>query len=96
MAFAPPKGLRGAELEIDGEPYAVLVYPLVGTTAVPAELTKAEAAIAKLVARGLSNEEISSSRGSSPCTVANQLQAIYRKLLIGYRTQLVRVMGRAR
>lgn len=91
-----PKGLRGARFQIDGEAYAVLVFPLPTSAPLsPAGLTDAEAAVAALVARGFSNEEIGATRNSSPRTVANQLQAIYRKLGIGSRVDLVRVISHA-
>lgn len=89
-----PSGLRAKQFEIDGEEYAVLVYPLpTPSPAVPARLTAAEAHIVDLVLRGFTNEEIAAKRSSSPRTVANQLQAIYRKLGIGSRIELVRALA---
>jgi hypothetical protein len=62
-----PAGLRAKQFEIDGEEFAVLVYPLqMSTPAVSASLTAAEAEIAALVLRGFSNEEIAAKRSSSP------------------------------
>ncbi|MFO0683147.1 MAG: LuxR C-terminal-related transcriptional regulator [Sandaracinus sp.] len=45
-----------------------------------AGLTSAEAAIAALAVRGLTNAEIAARRGTSVATVVNQLRAVHRKL----------------
>lgn len=55
-------------------------------------LTAGEHEIALAASRGLSNMAIARQRGSSHRTVANQLATIYRKLNIGSRSQLVRLL----
>lgn len=52
-------------------------------------LTSAENAVAHGVFRGLSDAEIAQERGASVRTVANQLRAIFRKLSIQSRSELV-------
>lgn len=51
-------------------------------------LSAAELAIARLVARGLTNAEIAQRRRSSPRTVANQLARIFAKLGLRSRSEL--------
>jgi DNA-binding CsgD family transcriptional regulator len=94
---APPENLRAARFALSGEEYAVLVFPVASSgrgDRWPA-LTKAEAEVADLVVRGYSNAEIAAFRSSSPRTVANQLQAIYRKLGVGSRVELAHAFGRS-
>lgn len=55
----------------------------------PDSLTASEREVVGLVAQGLSNEEIGRSRGRSARTVANQLAAVYRKLGVFSRTELL-------
>jgi DNA-binding NarL/FixJ family response regulator len=55
-------------------------------------LTPAELAVARLAARGLSNEEIARQRGRAVRTVANQVAAILQKLRLASRAQLVSVV----
>ena len=52
-------------------------------------LSESEREIVRAVLRGLSNAEIAGQRKSSTKTVANQLYAIYRKLGVGGRDDLV-------
>lgn len=59
----------------------------------PAQLTEAERDVARQVYEGLSNEDIAARRETSPRTVANQLRAIYTKLGLNSREELVRVLG---
>ncbi len=58
----------------------------------PDALTEAEAEVALLVYEGLSNREIALERGTSERTAANQLTAIYRKLDIASRHELVQCL----
>ena len=53
-------------------------------------LTEAERAIAPLVAKGYTNEEIARLRGTATRTVANQLAALYRKLDVTSRVEMAR------
>ena len=54
------------------------------------ELTPQELKIALLVAQGLTNREVAASLFLSPKTIEHHLSAIYRKLGIRSRTELVR------
>ena len=53
------------------------------------ELTESENAVARAVVAGKSNNEIAADRGVSTKTVANQLRAIYEKLGIASRFELI-------
>jgi DNA-binding NarL/FixJ family response regulator len=55
-------------------------------------LSVAELEVTSYVARGWSNERIANERQVSPRTIANQLRAIYDKLGVTSRSQLVRVV----
>lgn len=57
-----------------------------------AMLTIAERRVAKLVAEGLRNSEIASALGKSITTVKTQLGAIFSKLSVQSRTQLVAIL----
>lgn len=52
-------------------------------------LTPAEREVVALLVAGQSNQEIAAARGVSPRTIANQLAAIYRKLGVSSRVELV-------
>jgi DNA-binding CsgD family transcriptional regulator len=83
-------GIRGlgvathAELVAAVEPARAL-----SRSDLPASLTRAEREVAWLVVEGASNGEIARQRRTAERTVANQLQAIYTKLGVGSRRELV-------
>lgn len=56
-------------------------------------LTEAEAAVAYAIARGASNRAIAVERGRSVNTIANQIAALYRKLGVRSRQELLFVMA---
>ena len=56
-------------------------------------LTDAERDVASAAARGLSNRDIATLRGSSTRTVANQLAAIMKKLEVSSRAELAARFG---
>ncbi|MEZ4220611.1 MAG: helix-turn-helix transcriptional regulator [Polyangiaceae bacterium] len=58
------------------------------------ELTPAEREVVALVCRGCSNKEIASQRGTSVNTVGNQLAAVYGKLGVASRFELVDLVTR--
>lgn len=68
---------------------AVLIEVPVDGLDLPDTLTSSEREVVQLVAQGLSNEEIAAARGRSARTVANQLAAVYRKLGVFSRTELL-------
>ncbi|TXC67881.1 hypothetical protein FRC91_19570 [Bradymonadales bacterium TMQ1] len=61
----------------------------------PVQLSEAERDVARQVYEGLSNEAIATRRKTSPRTVANQLRAIYSKLGLSSREELVQLLGGA-
>lgn len=75
---------------------AVLSFPLAVAT-LPGELTQAERDIAERVYMGESSDAIARARGTSEHTISNQLEALYRKLQVGSRAELiVRLRGSRR
>jgi len=54
-----------------------------------ADLTFAEQAVFSALLSGQSNQEIAASRGRSLRTIANQVAAIFQKLGVGSRAELV-------
>jgi len=81
------------EVEVGGERLVVISMP---ATAVDeqVELTASERRIAADILAGLSNREISSQRGTSIRTVANQIASLYRKLGVTSRSELVALLTR--
>jgi DNA-binding NarL/FixJ family response regulator len=60
------------------------------------ELTAAEREIARLLLRGATNIEMARARQTSPNTIAKQLRALFTKLDVTSRTELVRALTRGR
>ncbi|HEX4336807.1 MAG TPA: helix-turn-helix transcriptional regulator [Polyangiaceae bacterium] len=60
-----------------------------------AQLTDAEREVALLVVDGLTNAEIGVQRNTSPRTVANQVAAVFRKLGVHGRLELIRKLSLA-
>jgi DNA-binding CsgD family transcriptional regulator len=77
--------------ELDGDEYMVIAVPLAAST--DARLTPAEREVVREVVRGLSNEAIGRARGVSKHTVAAHLRAIFKKLGVGSRRELVAAMA---
>ncbi len=72
----------------------MLVFPVEAPKAqLPWTLTDSERHVTELTLKGFTNEEIATLRGVSHRTVANQLQAIYRKLGIGSRVELAQAVA---
>lgn len=71
---------------IGGERLVVLTLP---AWLAPPHLTRAERAIANRLARGETNAQIAVARRTSPRTVANQISALYRKVGVTSRAELV-------
>jgi len=76
----PPPGLDIEIVEIGGETVLLLSWPTANGTAETAKLTDAEADVLRAIQRGASNADIARERGTSVRTVANQIQALFRKL----------------
>jgi DNA-binding CsgD family transcriptional regulator len=93
-AFFAPGGVRARleEAELAGERVAVGAYPLADPGRL-AGLTEAERAVAVALARGATYAAIAADRDTAARTVANQVQAIYRKLGVGSRQELCAALG---
>jgi DNA-binding CsgD family transcriptional regulator len=94
-ARARPRGpqamqarVRVARFRVGQDQFVVVSEPMVGAADLAA-LTQAEREVARLVADGCSNQAIAAKRGARLQTVANQLAAVYRKLAVSSRSQLV-------
>jgi DNA-binding NarL/FixJ family response regulator len=88
-ALFAPSGLcvRFAEFQLGGETLAIATAALVDEGAFSV-LSDAEREVALGIVAGATNAEIAATRGSAERTVANQVQAIYRKLGVGSRSKL--------
>lgn len=84
---------EGARAHLLGPDLVLIEYPL-PIADVPAGFTEAEREVALLVFQGATDQEISSFRGVSAKTVSKQLEAIYRKLGIASRAELVLYLRR--
>lgn len=83
-----PRSRTGA-VELGGARFVYLAVDDRLPAAALERLSPAEAAVARLVAEGFSNEAIARARGVSPRTVANQLASTYAKLGVGSRVELI-------
>jgi DNA-binding NarL/FixJ family response regulator len=70
----------------DGQEHVVVGVRKQPAPAAP--LTRAELAVARELVRGLSNREIAALRGTSVCTVANQVAALMRRLGLRSRAEV--------
>jgi DNA-binding NarL/FixJ family response regulator len=94
LAFSNPAEGLHAELQIGNDDVGVLAVAHSPNEAAMNALSTTERAIAKLVISGATNAVIARSRGTSASTVANQIRAIFEKLDVGSRAQLVRRLTR--
>ena len=86
--LAAPADLSASEMEIDGQTFLLFEW----TTAPPPRfegLSPAEQDVAEGILRCESNAEIARRRGASLRTVANQIAAIFRKLQVRSRFELI-------
>jgi len=79
---------------IDDDHYAVFSFPT-RAAELPGSLSPCERDVLRAVVRGDSNREIAESRGTSDRTVANQVQAIFRKLGVHSRCELAAWFARS-
>lgn len=88
-AFFSPSGARArlAELCMGSHRLLVGAYPLCDERSIR-ELTPAERDIVVHLLRGSTNQDIAKRRNSSPRTIANQVQSIFRKLGVQSRVEL--------
>jgi DNA-binding NarL/FixJ family response regulator len=85
-----PARMDRLDVSVDDGEVGVLTIDARPRGAVADSLSASELEVTTYVARGWSNERIAAERQVSPRTVANQLRAIYEKLGITSRSQLVR------
>jgi DNA-binding NarL/FixJ family response regulator len=72
------------------ETHVMLSFPLPRPESVtPAVLTASEQCVFRALLTGQSNAQIAASRGRSPRTIANQVAAVFRKLAVGSRSELL-------
>ena len=88
LGTVAPDDLDVTWLQIDGERFAVLTHPVQSAAALEM-LTPAERDVVALVVSGCSNAEVAARRRTSAHTVANQMAAIFRKLGVGSRRELL-------
>ena len=82
--------VKTKQVVLDGETYLVIEWsPPAGT------MTAAERAVAELVARGATNQEIAQLRRTSTRTVANQVASILRKLGLSSRVAIAALVARS-
>lgn len=87
----PPRGLR----LVVGSPDVVMLQLPRREERWPPSLTAAERAVGGMLIEGAPNAEIARRRGTSECTVANQVASIFRKTGVGSRAELAAsVFGR--
>lgn len=89
----PKLGVRVSRLAHDGEELLVLSWDASTARALEG-LSKTEREIARAVVNGVSTRHIALSRGTAERTVANQIAAVYRKLGVHSRAELVARLSR--
>lgn len=92
--LAPPDDLTVFRFTIESEDYVLLTFGLPDKVVRPPNLerlTQTERTIVRLVLHGYSNSDIAQLRGKSASTIANQLYAIYRKLGVNSRRELMAI-----
>lgn len=87
--FFSPSGVRArlAEISIAGETLLVGDFPLINVRCVDG-LTEAERSVLACLLAGSTNSDIARRRKTSDRTIANQIQSIFHKLGVSYRSEL--------
>jgi DNA-binding NarL/FixJ family response regulator len=80
--------VRAWKIRVADGIFAVISLPAPGGAALP-ELTAAEHAVVEHIVRGDSNKQIAAHRGRSVRTVANQIAAVFQKLRVASRAELI-------
>lgn len=89
---ALPDGTEATRFTVGGRELAVLSFPL-PPAVLPRTLTHAEREVLALLLDGQKNSAIAEARGTSARTVANQIQAIFKKLGVSSRSELVALLS---
>jgi len=92
--LADPSRMDRLDVTLAGDELAVLSVDARPAGSAASALSAAELEVTSYVARGWSNERIAAERQVSPRTIANQLRAIYEKLGVTSRSELVRATRR--
>jgi DNA-binding NarL/FixJ family response regulator len=89
VSFFSQAGLRRklAEIAVAGERLLVGAYPLIDERSIK-DLTESERHVTAQIIAGSTNADIAERREASEHTVANQVQAIFRKLQVRSRSEL--------
>lgn len=91
IALGAPTGMRSSRFAVGADEYLVISYELDDPK--PSEsLTAAERDVALFLVRGWSLVRIAKARRTSRRTIANQAQAIYRKLGVTSRLELAALL----
>ena len=88
LELTAPRDLSVLRFELAEGQYAIFEFPTPEVN-VPQGLSQAEDSVVRAILAGKSNAVIARERGTSPRTVANQLQSIYRKLKLSGRKALI-------
>ena len=91
IALDAPAGMRSTRFVVGSDEYLVISYELGDPQRMEA-LTPAECDVALGLVRGWSPLRIAKARRTSLRTVANQAQAIYRKLGVASRLELAALL----
>lgn len=87
LTITPPNGLDFLRFRRDRSDMVIFGVPL-GAARRAAALSPAERDVVAQILEGRSNADIARARGTSPRTVANQIQSLFRKLGVGSRAEL--------
>lgn len=91
-----PPGLAATRFVVGDEELVVVSFPIPDEPAVAGDpvagLTPAQQAIARMLLAGLRNADIAAARGTSPATVAKQVETIYRRLNVRSRAELAALL----
>lgn len=85
--------LRTSRVVIEGVEYVVLSHPILAPAGVMGGLSEAQRAIALGLLDGLSYRDLAARRGTSPRTVAKQVEGLYRRLGVASRAELVAALS---
>jgi len=89
VRFHPPDGLTAYRVESGGSEFVVFEWSLPSIPRRQLSFTRTEQAVVELALDGLSNAEIADRRACSVHTIANELGAVYAKLGVHSREELM-------
>jgi len=89
----PPRDLRVTTIEIDGQTLVVLSHATQAPDDVLGGLPASEREVLRHVLEGRSQQEIAGLRGTSPRTVAKQIERAYRRLGVRSKAELAALIA---